>query len=196
MGRVEDRIDPTTAAFLEAQPVFFVASAPLAADGRVNCSPKGNRGELKVLGSRLLAYADQTGSGAETAAHLRENGRLVLMACALWGPPRIVRVHGRGRVVERGTPAFLDLAHQLPAFAPRSPDATPPPIPTGVRALVVLEVERVSSSCGYGVPLLRFEGHRPQLDDWAERKGPEGLAAYRASKNARSIDGLPALGDP
>lgn len=192
--------------------MFFVASAPSSPEGRVNCSPRGNRGELKVVTPRRLVWADQTGSGAETAAHLRENGRLVLMACAFSGPPRIVRVHGRGWLVLPGEAEFPGLAAQLPAFLSstedREPDAGGPAaegfgtvpatveVPAGIRALVVLEVERVSSSCGYGVPLMRFEGHRPQLDEWAARKGPAGLAEYRARHNAWSIDGLPAFPAP
>jgi hypothetical protein len=164
--------------------VFFVATAPLAAQGLVNCSPKGNRGELVVTGERSVAYLDQTGSGVETIAHLRENGRIVMMWCAFEGPPRIVRVHGRGRVHFPGDEGFGRLAAAFPASAVSGP---------GVRAVIEVEAERISDSCGYGVPLMRFEDHRPQMDQWAARQGREGIAAYQAGKNARSLDGLPGV---
>lgn len=182
MGRVYDGIDDRLAAWLLDQPVFFVATAPLSATGLVNCSPKGNRDELAVLGERTVAYLDQTGSGAETIAHLRENGRVVLMWTAFTGPPRIVRVHGTGRVLVPGDPAHAPLADRFPG-------ATGP----GARAIVVVEARRVADSCGFGVPRLAFEGHRPTMDEWAERKGPDGIRAYQAAHNAKSLDGLPAL---
>lgn len=204
MGRTATSIDARTAAFVESQPVFFVATAPLAADGHVNCSPKGNRGELVVLDEQRAAYVDQTGSGVETIAHLRENGRVVLMVCAFEGPPRIVRLHGRGEVVTPDDPRFGGLVGRFPRFAGGpggrdGPDGADGgaggcgPRPPGVRAVVVVTVDRVSDSCGYGVPLFAFEGHRPQMDDWARRKGPEGLLAYQVERNAVSIDGLPGL---
>lgn len=192
MGRTASAIDERTAAFVEAQPVFFVATAPLSADGHVNCSPKGNRGELVVLDERRAAYLDQTGSGVETIAHLRENGRLVLMVCAFTGPPRIVRLHGRGEAVVPTDPRFPDLIARFPRLADQPPDQAPP----GVRAVILLSVDRVSDSCGYGVPLMGFEGHRSQMDDWARRKGPDGLAEYQATRNVTSIDGLPGLPEP
>lgn len=182
MGRTYEIIDDRLAAWLQAQPVFFVATAPLAADGHVNCSPKGNRQELLVLGGRRVAYLEQTGSGAETVAHLRENGRMVLMFCSFDGPPRIVRIHGRGRAVLTGSDGFEDLVARFPgAGGP------------GVRSVVMLDAERISDSCGYGVPLMPFSAHRPTMDEWAERKGPEGIARYWAEKNALSVDGLPGM---
>jgi hypothetical protein len=184
MGRTYDRIDARLSEWLAAQPVFFVATAPLAAGGLVNCSPKGNRGELVVTGERSVAYLDQTGSGVETIAHLRENGRIVLMWCAFGGPPRIVRVHGRGRVHFPDDEGFGRLAAAFPASAAGGP---------GVRAVIAVEAERISDSCGYGVPLMRFEDHRPQMDEWAARKGRGGIAAYQADMNARSLDGLPGV---
>lgn len=182
MGRTYDGIDDRLAAWIESQPVFFVATAPLAAEGHVNCSPKGNRQELRVVGPRRVAYLDQTGSGIETIAHLGENGRIILMFCAFEGPPRIVRVHGRGRAVPRGEPEFAELAGWFPRSAG-----------VGVRSVVVTDAERVSDSCGYGVPLMTFAGHRPTMDQWAERKGSGGIRTYWADKNAASLDGLPGM---
>lgn len=183
MARTHDVIDDKLAAFLTSQPVFFVATAPLSAEGHVNCSPKGNDGAFVVLDESHVAYQDLTGSGVETISHLGENGRIVLMFCALSGPPRIVRLHGRGRAILPGDEELTAMAGRFPA-AP------------GRRAFVVVEVERVSTSCGQAVPIMRFEGHRDDLTRWAERKGPDGLAAYRAEKNASSLDGLPGLPVP
>jgi hypothetical protein len=160
--------------------MFFVATAPLAADGHVNCSPKGTRDNLVVMGGRRVAYQDMTGSGAETIAHLRENGRIVVMFCAFEGPPRIVRLHGKGRAVVRQDRDFEDLAALFPAHP-------------GTRAVITVDVERISDSCGYGVPYMSFVGHRENLDHWTDTKGPEGLVAYQAEKNRFSIDGLPGL---
>jgi hypothetical protein len=179
MGKVFEGLDEGLAAFLTAQPVFFVATAPLAAGGHVNVSPKG-LDTLRVLGPRRVAYLDLTGSGVETVAHLRENGRITLMACAFAGPPRVLRLYGRGRAVEPGDADWEGLAGQFPAYP-------------GVRAVVVVDLERVADSCGYGVPLLDYVGPRPQLPAVAERQGPEGLARYRGQKNRHSIDGLPGL---
>lgn len=180
MGKVYDGIDVRLARFLTAQPVFFVGTAPLEADGHVNCSPKGNEGSFVVLGERRVAYRDLTGSGVETIAHLRQNGRIVVMFCAFTGPPRIVRLHGRGSVLVPGDPSFDDLLGQ---FAPND----------GTRAIIAVDVERVSDSCGYAVPLMTFDSHRRNLDHWADSKGHRGLVDYRAQKNARSIDGLDGL---
>ncbi|HTV10221.1 MAG TPA: pyridoxamine 5'-phosphate oxidase family protein [Acidimicrobiales bacterium] len=180
MGKTYDAIDDRLADFLARQPVFFVATAPLAADGHVNCSPKGTRDNLVLMGPRRVVYQDMTGSGAETIAHLRENGRIIIMFCAFEGPPRIVRLHGKGSVVVEGGPDFADLMACFPAHP-------------STRALISVEVERISDSCGYGAPFMTFAGHRENLDHWSETKGPEGLVAYRAEKNRFSIDGLPAL---
>jgi hypothetical protein len=186
MARTHDGIDERLKDWIEAQPVFFVASAPLAADGHVNLSPKGNRHELAVLGSHSVAYLEQTGSGAETIAHLRENGRVVLMACAFAGPPRIVRLHGRGRVIAPGDDGWEDLAVTLASKGAH-------PGGPGVRSIIYIDVTRIADSCGYGVPLMTFESHRETMDEWSARKGPDGVAAYQAEKNGSSIDGLPAL---
>lgn len=179
MGKTFEEIDATLAEWLTRQPVFFVATAPLADDGLVNCSPKGNRHEFLVTGGRRVAFLDQTGSGVETIAHLRENGRIVLMFCAFEGPPRIVRLHGRGRAVLKDSSEFE-------ALAARFPGATG----VGVRSVIEVEVERIADSCGYGVPFMTFQEHRPTMDQWSKRKGPQGIRDYWAEKNRRSIDGL------
>jgi hypothetical protein len=182
MGRTYEGIDQSLAEWLEAQPVFFVSTAPLSADGLVNCSPKGNRDEFVVVDEHTVAYLDQTGSGVETIAHLRENGRIVLMFCAFAGAPRIVRLHGRGRAVLKDHPSFTDLAGRFPGG-----------MGVGVRSIIVTRVSRIADSCGYGVPVMPFEGHRPTMDQWSNRKGPEGIRTYWAEKNAQSIDRLEGL---
>ena len=182
MGRVYESIDDRLAQWLTAQPVFFVATAPLDPDGHVNCSPKGNRGEFAVTGPTTVSYLDQTGSGIETIAHSLENGRIVLMFCAFEGPPRIVRLHGRARVALPGTSTFAEAQSIFPGGEG-----------VGVRSVVTVDLERVSDSCGYGVPLMEFREHRPTMDQWSERKGREGITAYWSEKNAASIDGLPGL---
>jgi hypothetical protein len=178
MGRVDDAISDELAAFIAAQRVFFVATAP-ADGGHVNLSPKG-LDTFAVLDANTVAYLDLTGSGVETIAHLRENGRITIMFCAFDGNPNIVRLYGRGEVLPTGEPEADAL---LPCFG-----AYP-----GARSVIRVRIERVSTSCGYGVPLLRYEGERDQLTKWAERRGPDGLVEYREEKNAASIDGLPGL---
>jgi hypothetical protein len=182
MGRVYEAIDSRLGEWMAAQPVFFVSTAPLDPSGLVNCSPKGNRQEFAVLGDRTVAYLDQTGSGIETIAHLQENGRIVVMFCALAGPPRIVRLHGKGRVVPKDAEDFTEIAKNFPGG-----DGT------GVRSIVVIDVIRVSDSCGYGVPLMSFDRHRSTMDEWAARKGPDGIRDYWSEKNTSSIDDLPGL---
>ncbi len=181
MGQVFDGIDDDLRAWIETQPLFFVATAPLSSAGHVNLSPRGHDC-LSVLGRRRLAWVDLTGSGVETIAHLRENGRITLMWSAFTGRPRIVRVHGRGRVALPGDPVF----EQVVALHPAHPST---------RAVVVVDAERVSDSCGYGVPVMEVVQEREILRLRAEQRGPDGLAAYRAASNARSLDGLPGL-DP
>ena len=180
MGKIYDQIDDALRAFIERQHVFFVATAPSGDQGHVNCSPKG-LDSLRVIGPRTVAWLDFVGSGAETIAHLRENGRIVVMFCAFDGPPKIVRLHGRGAVVEPSAAGFAPLLERF----------QPPEI--GLRSIIQVEVERISDSCGYGVPQLSFEAERKQLPAWAERKGARGLRQYQIEKNAESIDGLPAL---
>ncbi len=179
MGKVFDQIDSSLEHFIRSQHVFFVATAPLGADGHINLSPKG-LDTLRILGPQTLAYLDYVGSGAETIAHLRENGRIVIMLCAFEGSPRIVRLHGRGEVLE---PQDRDFNHVRKLFSPE---------PAG-RAIIRVGIERISDSCGYGVPRLAFENDRSHLSDWAERKGAEGLAEYQKTHNRTSVDDLPAL---
>jgi hypothetical protein len=179
MAKQFEGIDEALAAWIRAQHVFFVASAPLAGDGHVNLSPKG-LDSLAILGPREVAYVDFVGSGAETIAHARENGRIALMLCAFEGPPRIVRLQGRASVVEPGDAEFAALAAKFP---PRD----------GVRAVIRVALARIADSCGYGVPLMRYEGDRKQLDAWLQRKGAHGLREYQLANNLHSLDGLPAL---
>jgi hypothetical protein len=178
VGKLFESIDDRMAEWLRAQRVFFVGTAPQM-DGHVNVSPKSGAG-FAVLGPREVAYQDLTGSGIETVAHLRENGRITLLFCAFEGPPRLVRLYGRGTAVEPGDADFAALAAHFP------------PHPS-TRAVIRVALDRIADSCGYGVPLYRFVEERKQLDEWAARKGPEGLRDYRAEKNAASIDGLPGL---
>lgn len=191
MGKLFERIDDKMRAWISEQALFFVGTAPLSADGHVNVSPKGPIGSLRVIDDTTIAYLDVLGSGAETIAHVRENGRSVVMLCAFSGPPRIVRLHGRGEVVFQGDARFdaLLAAHD---FA----DAG---VPESRRAIVVIKLDRISDSCGYGVPLMRYERERTQLHAWGEKKlasgGQQALDDYRRKKNAASIDGLPAI-DP
>ena len=190
MGKVFEEIDAKLERWIGEQQLFFVATAPSGDGGHVNCSPKGPIESLRVLGPRRVGYLDLVGSGAETIAHLRENGRIVVMLCAFQGPPRIVRLHGHGRYVLPGDPEFDDLNA---AFDIRDAYTTGP----AQRSVVVVDVERIADSCGYGVPLMEPAGDRPQQALWVERTlakgGPNAIAAYRAAYNVRSIDGLPAL---
>ena len=162
-----------------AQPLFFVATAPAGADGHVNCSPKG-LDTLRILAPTRVAYLDLTGSGIETIAHLRDNGRVTLMACAFTGAPRISRIYGSGTVHEVGSAGFAELAANFPDLP-------------GRRAVIDIAVDRVTTSCGYAVPLMDLVGDRDRLLDWALAKGDDGLTDYRASKNAHSIDGIAGL---
>jgi hypothetical protein len=178
VGKVYAGIDEKLATWIAKQHLFFVATAPLAGDGHVNVSPKGDLRWFRVLGPREVAYLDFVGSGAETIAHARENGRIVVMFCAFDGPPRIVRLHGRATVL----PASDELAARFE------------PPEHAVRSVIHVEVERIADSCGYGVPLMAYEGKRTQYDAWVEKQVRNGgLEDYVAEKNAASIDGLPAL---
>jgi hypothetical protein len=182
MATVFPEIDQKLRDWLLAQPVFFVGTAPLSADGHVNLSPKGMDGTFAVLGPRCVGYLDYYGSGAETIAHLRENGRIVIMCCAFTGPPKIVRLHGRGRVILAGDPGF---AAARRAFS-KSRDR-------GLRSIIVVEVDRIADSCGFSVPLMDFVADRDVLDRSQERREPQYFDQYAATRNAVSIDGLPAL---
>ncbi len=181
MGRTWDAIPDHLAEWMPAQPVWFVATAPLAADGHVNVSPKGDD-TFRVIDPHTAAYLDLTGSGAETIAHTRENGRLTIMFCSFDEKPNIVRLYGRGEAVLPDHPDFAGLVARFPEKL-------------STRSVIRLAVESVTSSCGYGVPFMTLAGPRPMMDEWAERQGPDGIVAYRDRKNATSIDGLPALAD-
>lgn len=191
MAKIFEGIDEHLRGWIGRQRLYYVGTAPLAGDGHVNVSPKGPIGTLAVLDERTVAYLDMVGSGAETIAHLRENGRIVVMLCDFEGPPRILRLHGRGRVVAAGDPEFEDLLERA-AFE------DPHPVDEARRAVIVVDVERIADSCGYGVPLMDYVGERPHMRAWAEKKmrvSPDAIEDYKAEKNALSIDGLPAL-DP
>lgn len=184
MGKVHESIDGRLRAFVEKQPMFFVATAPSGPGGHVNVSPKGIPGSFVVIDDHTVAYVDLTASGSETIAHLRENGRITIMFCAFDGPPNIVRLHGRGRFVTLYDEGFGDLLALFSADLPEE---------RGTRAVIVVDVERVSDSCGYGVPLMSYEGERDLLPPYMERKGVDGRADYRRLKNRVSIDGLPGF---
>jgi predicted pyridoxine 5'-phosphate oxidase superfamily flavin-nucleotide-binding protein len=180
MSSVHERIDTRLREFIERQHVFFAATAPSNGAGHVNVSPKGIGGTFAVLDDHTVAYLDITASGAETIAHLRDDGRITLMFCAFEGPPNVVRLHGRGRFVTVYDDGFADL---LAHFGEHR----------GARAVVIVDVERVSDSCGYGVPLYTHVGERDLLPAHMERKGEAGVKEYRRKKNTRSIDGLAAF---
>ncbi|MDG3003534.1 pyridoxamine 5'-phosphate oxidase family protein [Paludisphaera mucosa] len=182
MGKVYDEIDGRIGEFIARQHLFFVGTAPTSLEGRLNISPKG-LDTFRVLGPRSVAYLDLTGSGVETIAHLRENGRITILFCAFEGRPMILRLQGQGRVVE---PDDAEGEHLFGQF----------PVTPGARAVIVVEVERIAESCGFAVPLYDYRGDRTQLLDFARKKGPEGMKAYRREKNARSIDGLTAMEEP
>ncbi|MEV4642304.1 pyridoxamine 5'-phosphate oxidase family protein [Actinoplanes sp. NPDC049548] len=184
MGKLYEAIDGRLRDFILRQPVFFVATAPSGSGGHVNISPKGGAGCLAVADERRVAYLDYTGSGAETIAHLRDNGRITLMLCAFQGPPKIVRLHGQGRAVLPSDAGFAELL----ALFPQEPAR-------GLRSIIEVTVERISDSCGYQVPLMEYAGDRDLLERWAERKSDAELADYRRTRNGRSIDGLPAMSD-
>jgi hypothetical protein len=169
MGKVHDHIDEKLAAWIGRQRLFFVATAP-GEGGHVNVSPKGPIATFRILDGLTVEYDDHVGSGAETIAHLRDNGRICVMFCAFDGPPRIVRLHGRGEVLAAEDPG------------------------DGVRGAIRVHVDRVSDSCGYGVPLMEYVGERPQREAWLANKGADGVRAYVGEKNTVSIDGLRALG--
>jgi Pyridoxamine 5'-phosphate oxidase len=179
MGRLYEQIDDTLADFIGRQHVFFVGTAPASPEGHLNISPKG-LDSFRILGPRSVAYLDLTGSGIETVAHLRENGRITIMFCGFEGRPLIVRIYGRGRVVEPGDAGWDDLLSRFHEYP-------------GVRSVIVMDVERIADSCGFAVPLYGYQGERSQLIEYAERTGLDGLAAYKAQKNRKSIDGIDGL---
>lgn len=178
VGKTYDAIDARWREWISNQHVFFVSTAPNSG-GLVNCSPKG-LDSLRVLGDREVAYLDLIGSGVETIAHLRENGRITLMFCAFEGPPKIFRLYGRGEVCEPGDEGFTELAGEFPHY-------------DNVRSVIRIHVERIADSCGYGVPVMDYREERTQLGAWSAQKTPEALAEYQREKNLESLDGLPGL---
>lgn len=179
MGKEYTEIDDRLQDWIARQHVFFVATAPQSPDGLVNCSPKG-LDSLRVLGPRQLAYVDTGGSGIETVAHVRENGRIVLMMCAFDGPPKIFRFYGKGRVVVATDSDFDALLAKFP------------PMPAA-RNIICIDVERIIDSCGYGVPLYEFKSHRDSLPNYFNKQTDEQVQEYRRRKNRSSLDGLPGL---
>lgn len=188
MGRTFDEIDASLVEWVAAQPMFFVATAPNGGEGHVNVSPKGGRGSLHILGPRSVAYIDLMGSGIETVAHLRENGRITLMFCAFEGPPKVLRFYGQGRVVQQDDEEFMTLIAQF------QPSAELLPI---IRSVILVDVTRIADSCGFVVPRMDFVAERDQLMRWGERRsereGPDWAHTYMLANNTASIDGLAAL---
>jgi hypothetical protein len=181
MGKSFATLNPTLTGFVERQPMFFVATAPSGPGGHVNLSPKGLAGTLSVVDRSTVAYVDLTGSGVETIAHVRDNGRITLLFCAFEGPPLILRLYGRAEVLLPGSGGFAELRGRFPADL------------QAVRSIIVTHVDEVRTSCGYGVPLMSYEGDRDDQVRWAERQGLDGIEAYKLEKNAASLDGLPGL---
>ncbi len=178
MGKLYDALDDRLTAFIGRQRLFFVATAPREG-GHVNLSPKG-LDSFRVISPTVVAYQDLIGSGAETIAHLGENGRITIMFCAFEGPPLILRLYGRGEVL---VPGHADYAACAGRFAER----------LAMRSVIRVALTRIADSCGFGVPTYTYVHERRQLGAWAESKGPDGLAAYQRENNRQSIDGLPAL---
>jgi hypothetical protein len=179
MGKAFAELDEANIQWIARQRMFFVATAPTAIDGLLNLSPKG-LDSLAVIDAQTVAYLDLAGSGVETIAHVKQNGRLIIMLCAFEGPPRILRLWGRGEVIERGDARWAEMRARFPEMP-------------GERSIIVLHVTRVQDSCGYGAPLYAYEKNRTTLTDWAAKKGPQGVDEYIARKNHKSIDGLPGL---
>lgn len=179
MGKIFNEITPDLQKWIEKQKMFFVATAPLSADLHINCSPKA-LDSLRILNSCTIAYQDLTGSGIETIAHIQENKRILLMFCAFTGPPKIVRLHGYGEAITPNHEDFEDLNSQFPHKR-------------GTRAYVRIQLNRISDSCGYSVPLYEFVKDRDVLDKWVHAKTDEQLEEYRRAKNTKSIDGLQGL---
>lgn len=181
MGKDYAEIDQPIRDWVAKQKMFFVATAPPAADGLVNVSPKG-MDSFRVLGPRSVAYLDYTGSGVETIAHLKENQRITIMMCAFEGAPKIFRFYGKGTVLEKDSPRYQELAPEFEAGL-------------GARAIIYIEVDRIIDSCGYSIPFYDYTGERDVLKKWADAKGEEGVKNYQQENNLKSLDGLPGLGD-
>lgn len=191
MSKLYPELDERLKKFIARQSVFFVATAPCLSPGgeggHVNVSPKGLKDTFTVLGPHSVAYLDLTGSGAETIAHLRQNGQITIMFCSFDHSTKILRLYGTGEVLLPGSPRWDELA----AHFPRTADAAA--LTGAERSIIVVDVHRIADSCGYAVPVMELAEERDVLDMWCEGKSAAELAAYRAEKNAVSIDGLPAL---
>ena len=179
MGKIHESITPALQTWIRQQKMFFVSTAPLSGDGLINCSPKG-LDSFRIFDEKTVAYLDLTGSGVETIAHLKENGRITIMFCSFEGPPKILRLYGHGVVFEKDTPGFERLAPHFPNYI-------------NARSIIQINCQRIQDACGYAVPLMVFKKERDVLDKWAERKGVEGIKAYHKEKNTKSIDGLKGL---
>jgi hypothetical protein len=182
MGKEYTEIDERIQNWIGRQHMFFVSTAPTAADGLVNCSPKG-LDCLRVLGSREIAYVDTGGSGIETVAHLKENGRITLMFCAFEGPPKIFRFYGRGSAIEPHDDRFNELLAKFPQMP-------------AARNIIFVDVERIIDSCGFGVPLYDFRQHRDSLPSYFKKQSEEDVLKYRQDRNSKSLEGLPGLSFP
>ncbi len=192
MGRVYPELDERLRKFIASQSMFFVATAPCLTatgeGGHVNVSPKGYRDTFAVLGPLTVAYLDLTGSGAETIAHLRQNGRITIMFCSFTSAPKILRIYGTGQVILPADPDWPQLACHFSAAAGTGTDRG------SQRAIIVVRADRIADSCGYAVPVMELTAERDVLTRWSERHSADQLAAYRVQHNTRSIDGLPAIG--
>lgn len=177
MGKFFNGIQSAHRAFIERQHLFFVGTAPLSGEGRINLSPKG-LDSFRVLDENLAGYMDLIGSGNETSAHVLENGRITFMFCAFDGPPNILRLYGKGRAVLPGSEAWEKWSPHFPVYP-------------STRQLILAEIDLVQTSCGFGVPLYEYGGERDIHFDWAAKKGPDGLKEYIMEKNSVSLDGLP-----
>ncbi len=179
MGKIYEEISPKLSDWIEQQKLFFVATSPTDLNGHLNCSPKG-MDSFRILGPKLVGFVDLTGSGAETIAHIRDNGRITILFCAFEGPPKILRLYGTGQYLTEADNQWSERSALFPDYL-------------GVRSIILIEVTRIADSCGFGVPKFNFVENRDTLEDWAVKKGPDGIHAYQQRKNANSIDGLPAL---
>ena len=179
MGKVYQKLDDKLISFIQKQKLFFVSTAPLSQEGLINVSPKG-LDCLRILDEHTVAYIDLTGSGAETIAHLKENQRITFLFCAFEGPPKLVRLYGKGRVLERDSSAFEALKHLFPTYV-------------SARSIIKVALHRISDSCGYTVPLYDFKEDRDTMHKWVANKGEAALVDYRKEKNSKSLDGLTAF---
>lgn len=181
MGKLFEEITPELQEWITQQHMFFVATAPDAEAGHINCSPKG-MDSFRILGPNRVGFLDLTGSGAETIAHIRDNGRITIMFCAFSGPPKILRLYGRGQFYTPDSAQWPNLESNFPSY-------------TAARSIITVDVSRIADSCGYGVPKFQFEESRETLVTWGQKKGVKGVHTYQQERNKQSIDGLPALGD-